>query len=118
MLHDLILSTLVEHFRTVTTILITVLITVYLLQQKYQEGLNKYPGPFIASLTNHWRVLDVWKRDTHVTYQKLHQKYGDIVRVGPRVLSFGHPNAIADIYGLNKGYTKASSYTLNIITET
>ncbi|CAN9263183.1 unnamed protein product [Alternaria alternata] len=50
--------------------------------------------------------MDVYKRDTHVTYRKLHAKYGDVVRVGPNVLSFGKPSAIQDIYGLNKGFTK------------
>jgi hypothetical protein len=52
--------------------------------------------------------MDVYKRDTHVTYRKLHAKYGDVVRVGPNVLSFGKPSAIQDIYGLNKGFIKIS----------
>ena len=78
----------------------------YLVFQRYQKGLSKYPGPLIASFSNYWRVIDVWKRDTHITFRKLHQQYGDIVRVAPNVLSFGNPAAISDIYGLNKGFTK------------
>lgn len=81
---------------------------VYLASQKYQKGLRKYPGPFLASLTNNWRLHDVWKRDTHFTFRDLHRKYGDIVRVVPNVLSFGDPNAIPGIYGLSKGYTKVN----------
>lgn len=78
----------------------------YLAFQRYQKGLNKYQGPFLASLTNNWRLVDVWKRDAHTTFHRLHQEYGDIVRVAPNVLPFGNPAAISDIYGLNKGYTK------------
>jgi hypothetical protein len=79
---------------------------IYLLFQHYQEGLNWFRGPFLASFTNNWRLIDVWDRDTHMTFRKLHHKYGKIVRVAPNVLSFGDPAAIQDMYGLNKGYTK------------
>jgi hypothetical protein len=85
---------------------LTAALILYLASQRYQKGLNKYQGPFLASLTNNWRLVDVWKRDAHTTFRNLHQKYGHIVRVAPNVLSFGHPAAISDIYGLNKGYTK------------
>lgn len=90
-------------------IVITILLTIiYLAHQKLQKGLNNYPGPLIASFTNIWRALDVYQRDTHITYRKLHAKYGDIVRVAPNVLSFADPGAISEIYGLNKGFTKVS----------
>lgn len=85
---------------------LTATMITYLAFQRYQKGLNKYQGPFLASLTNNWRLVDVWKRDAHTTFHRLHQEYGDIVRVAPNVLPFGNPAAISDIYGLNKGYTK------------
>lgn len=31
--------------------------------------------------------------------QKLHEKYGDIVRIGPRELSVNDPEALSAIYG-------------------
>ena len=89
-------------------IICTTSLIVYFAAQRYHKGLNQYPGPFIASLTNNWRLIDVWKRDTHITYRTLYQKYGDVVRVAPNVLSFADPRAIPEIYGLNKGYTKVS----------
>lgn len=88
------------------TILFIVSTVVYLAVQRFQKGLSKYPGPFIASLTHVWRAVDMSGRSTQITYRQLHAKYGDVVRVGPNVLSFGDPAAIRDIYGLNKGYTK------------
>lgn len=36
----------------------------------------------------------------------LHNKYGDVVRVGPNVLSFAQPKAIKDIYGPGKVWEK------------
>lgn len=87
-------------------LLLPVLLVLFFASQRYQKGLNKYPGPFLASITNNWRLVDVWKRDTHITFRKLHQQYGGVVRVAPNVLSFADPRAIPDIYGLNKGYIK------------
>ncbi|KAK5081209.1 hypothetical protein LTR05_008003 [Lithohypha guttulata] len=110
MLEGIVLSAAANNRNTVIATLLIVLVVVYLIGQKYKKGLNQYPGPYFASLTNNWRMLDVWRRDTHITYRRLHEKYGDVVRVAPNVLSFGHPDAIADIYGLNKGYTKSGYY--------
>lgn len=81
-------------FLTVGSLL---LLVVY---NRHAYGLQRYDGPFLASLTNLWRVRDSYvngrKRPTIV---QLHQKYGDVVRTGPNTLSFASPNAIADIYG-------------------
>ena len=39
----------------------------------------------------------------------MHEKYGDVVRMAPNVLSFRQPQAIKDIYGAGKHYKKVSS---------
>src|SRR4051812_16048041 len=83
-----------------------VFLTAYLLRNKYQKGLNKYPGPWLAAYTDWWRFFDVLGRRAEWTHLRLHRKYGDIVRLGPNVLSFADPKAIRTIYGLNKGMTK------------
>ncbi|EMD60387.1 hypothetical protein GGP41_000714 [Bipolaris sorokiniana] len=82
----------------------------FLLNNKYWKGLNKYPGPRLAGYTNWWRVLDVYTRNHHWNIIALHRKHGDIVRIGPNVLSFADPKAIKTIYGLNKGFTKSDFY--------
>jgi hypothetical protein len=81
----------------------------YLLKNYFNHGLNKYPGPFLASLTDWWRFVDVYKRRPEVTHLKLHAKHGDVVRLGPNSLSFADPKALKSIYGLNKGYVKVST---------
>ncbi|KAI6868135.1 benzoate 4-monooxygenase cytochrome-like protein P450 [Hortaea werneckii] len=83
---------------------------IHLLSNKYYNGLNKYPGHPLAAYTNWWRFAENWGRRTEKTHQDLHQKYGDIVRLGPNVLSFADPRAIKIIYGLNKGMTKSDFY--------
>jgi hypothetical protein len=37
---------------------------------------------------------------------RLHQKYGDYVRLGPNVVSVWDLDALRIIYGINKGYQK------------
>ncbi|KAJ3543789.1 hypothetical protein NM208_g3390 [Fusarium decemcellulare] len=94
----------------IVTVLLAILLTLRLASRRFQKGLDQYPGPFIASVTDYWRLFDAWKRNTHITYRRLHEQYGDVVRVAPNVLSFGDPKAVPDIYGLNKGYTKSGYY--------
>jgi hypothetical protein len=86
--------------------LVLAALIIYLCLQYFQGGLNKFPGPFLANFTDLWRFFDVWGRRPDVTHIRLHRKYGDVVRLGPRALSFADPNAIKVIYGLNKGFTK------------
>jgi hypothetical protein len=99
---DLSLSIVLSHWPS--TLLILVL--GYLARNYFNHGLNRYPGPFLASLTNWWRFLDVYGRRPELTHTKLHRKYGDVVRLGPNVLSFGNPIAVKQIYGLNRGFVK------------
>ncbi|KAI0009218.1 cytochrome P450 [Xylariaceae sp. FL0662B] len=89
--------------------LVTSIVLGWLVRNRYHNGLNKYPGPFLASLTDWWRFWDVYCQRPDVTHRKLHAKYGDVVRLGPNSLSFADPKALKSIYGLNKGFVKAGS---------
>jgi hypothetical protein len=64
---------------------------------RYQKGLNKYPGPFLASFTNFWRLYQ-WYRHTDRCIFPDVVKYGRIIRIGPDTLLFNDPGAIKDIY--------------------
>ncbi|EME89142.1 uncharacterized protein MYCFIDRAFT_76504 [Pseudocercospora fijiensis CIRAD86] len=91
-------------------IVLVALLAAHLASNKYYKGLNKYPGPRLAAFTNWWRYFDVLSRKAERTHLDLHRKHGDIVRLGPNVLSFADPRAIKIIYGLNKGFTKSDFY--------
>lgn len=82
------------------------LLLLYLSLNYFYNSLHTFPGPFWAHLTDIWRYIDVKGRRPELTHIALHRKYGDIVRLGPRTLSFADPKATKVIYGLNKGFTK------------
>lgn len=99
-----VLHILVRHWFSLSS----VAIAAWLWKNRYNKGLNKYPGPFLASLTDWWRFFDVLGRRPERTHIELHRRHGDVVRLGPNTLSFADPKALKTIYGLNKGFTKVS----------
>ncbi|KAI1472869.1 cytochrome P450 [Daldinia caldariorum] len=92
--------------------LIVSAVLIRLVRNRYHNGLNKYPGPFLASLTDLWRFWDVYGQRPDITHRKLHAKYGDVVRLGPNSLSIADPKALKTIYGLNKGFVKSDFYVV------
>ncbi|KAK3726068.1 hypothetical protein LTR37_000216 [Vermiconidia calcicola] len=82
----------------------------HLIQNNYYNGLNKYPAPGLSAYTNWWRYFENLQRKTEKRHIEYHRKHGDVVRLGPNVLSFADPRALKIIYGLNKGMTKSDFY--------
>ncbi|KAL9122024.1 MAG: hypothetical protein Q9187_001416 [Circinaria calcarea] len=74
--------------------------------------LRKFPGPFGAGVSNFWFSWRLKNADAHRQILKLHEKYGDFVRIGSSDLSIVHPKAISVIYGLGSKCTKANWYDL------
>ena len=99
---DSIMSVVLGHWPT-TVLIIPV---AYFASNHFNHSLNRYPGPFLASLTDWWRFVDVYGRRPEIAHIKLHRKHGDVVRLGPSVLSFADPAAVKQIYGLTKGFVK------------
>lgn len=85
------------------------ILTFNLLRARYSRGFNKFNGPFLASITDLWKLWYAFTGSQKQLYVDIHQKYGDIVRVGPNELSFADPRAIRDIYGPGGGSQKARS---------
>ncbi|KAL2116009.1 hypothetical protein VTJ04DRAFT_10264 [Mycothermus thermophilus] len=108
MITDHIIGVLTQHWPVISL----GLIFLWLVRNRYYHGLNKYPGPFLASLTDWWRFIDVYKRRPERTHIALHKKYGPVVRLGPNTLSFSDPEALKTIYGLNKGFIKSDFYVV------
>ena len=90
-------------------------VVAHLTHNYYTPGASSVPGPFFAKLSNLWRFIDVANGHAEVTLQKLHQKYGDYVRLGPKVVSVRNLDALKTIYGINKGYNKVSQRILHIL---
>ena len=75
---------------------------------RYIYGLRRFNGPLLASFTDAWRFL-YHVRKQGVPFRDLHDHYGDIVRVGPNVLSFRDPQAVRDIFGAGLNWGKVRS---------
>lgn len=70
----------------------------YIVYQRYLHPLAKYPGPFLASLTDLWQVNQFLSLQQPYNLTRLHAEYGPIVRYGPDKLSITHESAIPVIY--------------------
>ena len=111
MLDELITVT-VDHW----FILIFLLLLAQPLYARYSQGLNAYPGPFLASVSGVWRVWYTWYHRHEKPLVKLHEEYGEVVRIAPNVLSFSDPRAIKDIYGAQQNFPKVAFFKFLVLS--
>ncbi len=83
---------------------------IFLLGSYFNKGLNRFPGHWVASFSQIWLLLDTRRGQHHSTIVKLHEKYGNIVRLGPNSLSLADPADIKIIYGFAKRLNKSQFY--------
>lgn len=91
-------------------IVIGFLLLVYIVYYRYLHPLAKYPGPPLASITNLWKTYHLWNLHLPHTLVRLHEQYGDVVRVGPNDLSFRNPDAVNTIYKAGRQLQKTGFY--------
>lgn len=88
----------------------TTLLTSIGFYRMFLHRLRKYPGPLRLALSK-WSSIAMdaqGLRPRELT--KLHENYGDIVRVGPRELSINDPNAVSSILGGKSNMIKGPWY--------
>ncbi|KAI0267695.1 high nitrogen upregulated cytochrome P450 monooxygenase 2 [Gloeopeniophorella convolvens] len=61
--------------------------------------LAQYPGPYLARLSKVWLAIIAAGGKQHIHFRKLHERYGDIVRVGPNELSIRDASIIPSLLG-------------------
>ena len=88
---------------------LVVVLAIRFLSFRYIYGLQRFKGPLLASFTDAWRFSYHFRRKG-IPYRDLHDRYGDIVRVGPNVLSFRDPQAIREIFGAGVNWGKVCSF--------
>ena len=76
------------------------------LVNRYWQGLNNIPGPWLASTTNIWRLFVTLGRRPEVLHKKLHKRYGDFVQMGPNFVSITDWETVKQIWSPNSGYSK------------
>jgi hypothetical protein len=74
----------------------------------YRAGLHELPGPRLATFSRLWNVFNIARGNAPQNFQKLHQRYGKIVRIGPNHVSIADPAMIPVIYGINSPHLKIS----------
>lgn len=64
--------------------------------------LSKFPGPNIRALSAIPKIRTVINGNDNRELPELHKKFGPVVRISPRELSFASGQAWKDIYGFKK----------------
>ncbi|KAI3342373.1 putative benzoate 4-monooxygenase cytochrome P450 [Ustulina deusta] len=72
--------------------------------------LRHIPGPLLPSLTNLPRVFWVKTGQSQNYHRQLHQKYGEVVRMGPNMVSISNPEVIPILYPTRPGFPKSDLY--------
>lgn len=70
----------------------------YAVYQVYFHPLARFPGPFLASVTDLWQVYQFLTLRQPYNLTELHGKYGQFVRYGPDKLSITAEDAVPSIY--------------------
>ncbi|KAJ7510436.1 cytochrome P450 [Mycena galericulata] len=90
---------------TFLTYISTLITSVVLYRVSPFHPLASYPGPILCKVSKLWLAGVAMAGKQHLYYQHLHQRYGDVVRVGPNELSFSSSSAIVPMLGI-KGMPK------------
>ncbi|PHH50395.1 Cytochrome P450 monooxygenase apf7 [Ceratocystis fimbriata CBS 114723] len=93
-----------------TAVISLVLLIKYIVYQVFFHPLARYPGPFLAKLTDAHQLWHGWIGDRHLLFLQMHEKYGPVVRYGPNHLSFNTVTALKKIYGHNSNIAKSEFY--------
>ena len=83
-----------------------VLPILYFVYIRYFTGLSHIPGPFLASVSNLWKIRAAWQEAMPQQNIALHKKHGPLVRIGPNMISVDDPASMATIYGFKPIYLK------------
>lgn len=86
--------------------ILLVVITLFLLYSYSAPGISSVPGPFLAKISHVWRFINVAQGHAEATLCKLHQQYGEYVRIGPNVVSISNLETLKVVYGINARYRK------------
>ncbi|EFQ92167.1 hypothetical protein P3342_010328 [Pyrenophora teres f. teres] len=84
---------------------------VFCIRRLYWHPLSKYPGPFLAKITDLYAAYHAWRGDIHIDLWRQHERYGPIVRYSPNQLNFNTAEALKEIYISGaKSFQKSPNY--------
>ncbi|KAJ5084713.1 hypothetical protein NUU61_009292 [Penicillium alfredii] len=65
--------------------------------------LASYPGPFLARVSWIYHAIHTYRGTLAENTKRLHDRYGEVVRIAPNILSLNDGQAWEDIYGRGHG---------------
>ncbi|KAF2235167.1 benzoate 4-monooxygenase cytochrome P450 [Viridothelium virens] len=83
-----------------------------LYQRLYYHPLAKYPGPFLAKLTDLYAAYYAYTGDLHIKMKEAHDQYGDYVRFGPAKILCNTNTSLHVIYK-SKHVKKSAGYLVS-----
>ncbi|KAK0638344.1 Cytochrome P450 monooxygenase mpaDE [Lasiodiplodia hormozganensis] len=109
------LSTILTTAQRHPFLLLFLLLTAYLLHNRYQRNLHHIPGPWLRSISTLPRMYSVYRGHSHDDDLALHRQYGSVVRIAPNLVSISDPRAIPQIYGPASAFRKSRFYELSAV---
>ncbi|CAO2648458.1 Nn.00g077250.m01.CDS01 [Neocucurbitaria sp. VM-36] len=91
--------------------LIVALCLLYFLFNREATPIRDVPGPFLASISQLWIVIQQRKLQRPILDLALHRKYGSIVRIAPNEVMVSSPRSRKMIYGAGSKFTKGDWYS-------
>ncbi|KAA6414706.1 MAG: benzoate 4-monooxygenase cytochrome P450 [Lasallia pustulata] len=76
--------------------------------------LAKYPGPWLAKVSDLYGAYYNARRQLHIETEKGHRRWGPLIRQGPDKLVFNSATALHDVYSSNEVQQKSYGYTTMI----
>ena len=95
---------------TVFAVAIVLYICIIYLNRTFLHPLAKIPGPLVARYTSLWQIYHSYMGDECTVVQKLHDRYGKVVRIGPNLIDIADGAALGPIYADKGGFQKPSVY--------
>ncbi|KAL3442486.1 cytochrome P450 [Aspergillus insuetus] len=98
--------------QTCVTLLLLVLVQhiIKAIATAYKPGLRSIPGPAVARFSSLYRPWKLAGGDAPGLYRALHERYGKIVRTGPKTVDISDPDAVSVIYGISSKFLKSAFY--------
>ncbi|KAJ9227002.1 hypothetical protein DTO271D3_8144 [Paecilomyces variotii] len=83
---------------------------VWIIYARTLHPLSKVPGPWLATVSRTWYMLQIIRGDMEKTQRRLHEKYGPLIRIGPNEVACASPDAIKKIYRIKDALNKTDFY--------
>ncbi|KAH7354879.1 cytochrome P450 [Rhexocercosporidium sp. MPI-PUGE-AT-0058] len=96
----------------VCAVSVSIYILLLVIYRLYFHPLANYPGPVFGRMTDWYTVYHAWLANRHTDFHRLHQKYGEIVRVGPNRISVNSIEGLKAIYGSKANTQKSKTYSI------